>query len=106
MRNRVVPQLIFLTCNFIFVYIPMAKVLIYLDYVYRSPLLEGTSAPFLLMSTINCIFILLVWYNTIISPYLQATREQLKNEYRWEEERLFMQEKQSLKIAGDLLLRT
>ena len=55
----------------------MAKVLIYLVYVYRSSLLEGMTAPFLLMSTINCIFILLVWYNTIISPYLESTKEQL-----------------------------
>ena len=84
----------------------MAKVLIYLVYVYRSSLLEGMTAPFLLMSTINCIFILLVWYNTIISPYLESTKEQLKNEYRWEEERLFMQEKRSLKIAGSLFLRS
>ena len=39
-RNTVVPKLIFITCDSIFVYIPAAKVVVYLIYVYRSSLLE------------------------------------------------------------------
>ena len=104
LRNRIVPKMILFTCDFIFVYIPAAKVLIYLFYVYKSSLLEGTTAPFLLMSTITCIFILLVWYSYIISPYIDECKNQLKDEYRWEEERLFMQEKKALSVAGSTIL--
>ena len=75
LRNRIVPKMILFTCDFIFVYIPAGKVVIYLFYVYRSSLLEGTTAPFLLMSTITCIFILLVWYNYLISPYISQSKK-------------------------------
>ena len=56
-------------------------------------------------NVITCIFILLVWYSYIISPYIDECKNQLKDEYRWEEERLFMQEKKALSVAGSVILQ-
>ena len=78
--------------------------MIYLYYVYRSTLLEQNAAAFLLMSTINCIFILLVWYNQIVMPFLESSKEMLEKEYRWEQERLFLQDKKAIQTAGSILL--
>ena len=76
-RNTFVPQLIRYACKLIFEWIPGAKVFIYLIYVYRSSLLHQIAAPFLLMSTVNCIFILLVWYKTIVTPFLEKKLKEL-----------------------------
>ena len=56
------------------------------------------------MSTINCIFILLVWYNTILTPYIEAEKAKLEQEYRWEEERLYMANKKAMTLAGSIIL--
>ena len=77
-RNTIVPKLLLLTTDAVFIYIPGLKVFIYLIYVYRSTLLESEAAPFLLMCTINCIFILLVWYNTILTPYIESEKAKLQ----------------------------
>ena len=86
-RNTIVPIVITYTCKFIFEWIPAGKVFIYLYHVYRSSLLRQIAAPFLLMSTVNCIFILLVWYKTIVTPFLEKKQSELKEYYRWDMKR-------------------
>lgn len=61
-RNRIVPVILRVIVQVIFIVIPAGKTMLYLYYVYRTDLLDTPAGPWLLMCTVNCIFILLVWY--------------------------------------------
>lgn len=80
--------MLFTIVNTIFIYIPAGKTILYLYYVYRTTLLETVAGPWLLFCTVNCIFILLVWYYTRVEPVIDMTRQTVADELRWEEERI------------------
>ena len=78
-RNRVIPKAIFFTLKLIFVYIPVSKCLLFALYVWQTTLMSEIAGPWLLACSITCLFILVVWYRTMIVPKVKACKDTLKN---------------------------
>ena len=66
--------------------------------------MSEVAGPWLLACTINCLFILVVWYRKILLPVIAASKNLLKDEYRWEAERLEMREKFGVALVNAALM--
>ena len=86
-RNAIMPKLLYVTLHLVFIWIPSVKAFLYMYFLYRTDLMGTAAAPFLLFSTINSVFILIVWYGIRVEPILEASQEGLEDEFRWIKER-------------------
>ena len=75
-RNYIIPRMLYVTCYGVFVVVPIIKVLIYLWFVYRTDLLTSIAGSWLLVGTVNSLYILLVWYEPRIEPMVEAGIEE------------------------------
>ena len=87
-RNRIVPKTIYIMLQLIYIIIPSAKCVLYIYFVFKTDMMDHIVGPWLLGCSVNCIFILLVWYRNHIMPWKESSKALLEDEYRWEKERL------------------
>ena len=86
LRNYIIPRVLYVTCFTVFVIVPIAKVLIYLWFVYRTDLLTTVAGSWLLVGTVNSLYILQAWYGARIEPLVEEGMTQVHNEAIWEKE--------------------
>ena len=86
-RNYILPKVLYVTVFAVFVVVPLGKVLIYLWFVYRTDLLTTIAGSWLLVGTVNSLYILLAWYGARIEPLVEEGMQQVKDEAIWEKER-------------------
>ena len=82
------PKILYALAYAVFVITPVSKGLVYMYFLYRTDLLTTVTGPWLLCSTVNCLFILAFWWPNVVKEVIATELASLQDEYRWEEERL------------------
>lgn len=88
LRNKYMPGFLFGLTYFVFMFVPIAKSLVYMFFLYRTSLIETVAGPWLLLCTSNCIVIIALWWSDRVLVVVESQLESVALERRWEKERI------------------